>query len=113
VFNFSWLKCRKWESLGHCFELVVLLVMLGICLAMGPLLQNKMDDSDESAFGSAEIDSVLIKIVSVAMVVLTVATMAKVLSRWRRANSIIGIRPNNDALARPVTSDDYEGVVHV
>lgn len=92
-FRFSLAKCCLWESLGHVIEILFLFTMLGVCLAMWPVLRQKLAAGSEPAFGSAATDEVLIPIISVVMVVMTLFTLLKVARRWQRANSVMGIQP--------------------
>jgi len=92
-FSFSYQRCCKSDSLGHIFELFVLLIILIVCLAMWPILTKRAADSQESWFGSSAADSALIPIISIFMVILTFVTIYKVAKRWVRANSVVSISP--------------------
>jgi len=97
TFVFSKQRCCTWRSLNHVFELVILLVMLGVCIAMWPLLSRRSDPTQEGAFGSGQADNVIIPLISIVMVLLTLFTLYKVFNRWKRANSVIDILPDQQA----------------
>jgi len=100
TYTFVWSRerCCTWRSLNHIFEMVILLIMLCVCIAMWPVLSRR-SDGQEGAFGSGQADHVVIPVISVVMVLLTLYTLYKVFNRWKRANSVIDILPDDHAVA--------------
>jgi len=98
TFECSKARCCQWASIGHCFELVVLVIMLAVCFAMWPILSKQMNSS-QAAFGSSEADQIMIPVISIIMVILTFFTIYKVFGRWKRANSVIHILPCSPEVA--------------
>jgi len=75
LFHFSCQTCCHATSLGHVFEMVVLVLMLAVCASLWPLLRRRKDS--EHGF-----DSITVIVVALLMVVLTLLTMVKVVRRY-------------------------------
>jgi len=82
-----------WDSVGHCFEMIVLLVLIAVCAGIWPLLLSKLQQSGTAAFGTSQIDGIIVPVVSLVLLFLAVVTLGKVFMRWWRANSLICIKP--------------------